>query len=83
MDHTSNLNFAERVVTVSICFLKPFHCGLGEPAWTAYRAKSQTKQSASISGKSESVPPVQQKSKQGGMKKVEPHGEKIRRREPR
>lgn len=66
MDHTSNLNFAERVVTVPICFLKPFNCGLGKPAWTAYGAKSQTKQSATVSGKRESVPPVQQQNKQGG-----------------
>lgn len=32
MDRTSKLKFAERVVTVAICFLKPFHCGLGEPS---------------------------------------------------
>lgn len=32
MDCASNLNFAERVVTVAICFQKLFHCGLGEPS---------------------------------------------------
>lgn len=75
MDRTSNLNFAERVVTVPICFLKPFHCGLGKPESTAYRAKSQTKQSASVSDKRESVPPAQQQNKRGGTEKVETRGE--------
>lgn len=75
MDHTSNLNFAKRVDSVPICFLKPFHCGLGEPESTDYGAKSQTKQSASVSDKKEFALPARQQSKQGGMEKVDAHGE--------
>ena len=55
MDRTLNPNFAERVVTVPICFLKPFHGGLGEPQSAAYGAKSQTKHSASISDKKKNL----------------------------